>query len=472
MARSKKSKPDPEQEALRVRGRRMKLKPLRGLSSQRVLLRDAEGKFPTDERGRPLTGGRLTKRELLARTVGCCRLVWNLGRAVVERALEERTGIPSAVDLVNRLPAWKTEFPFLAEPPSQVLQQVLRDLRSAYDRFLSKQGGRPRLKRKGDPVALRFPSPDQFSYDPRTGLLRLPKFGSVGLFGAEPLEGRILSCSLTVDACGDVFVSIQTRTDDPRTRAAFPAAVGVELGLDFGVAGITGQAVLSDGRILGPDPKAERRMAKKAAYIVKEQRRQAHRTKGSNNHAKGKKRIARAFRSIADIRLDACHKATAKLASETDFLAIEDVSSKALAERSSAEGRHELAAKLMASLWHPFRVQALYKFAEAGHSAVLVPCMYTSCSCVEPHCSNYLKSDPAWRTGNRFSCPACGHTENSETHAARTMLVLAKRRLLHPNEILGADAPRGQGRPKAARAPRPKLPPGSEGTLPPFAPSV
>ena len=50
MARSKKPKPDPEQEALRVRGRRMKLKPLRGLSAQKAFLRDAEGKFPTDER--------------------------------------------------------------------------------------------------------------------------------------------------------------------------------------------------------------------------------------------------------------------------------------------------------------------------------------------------------------------------------------------------------------------------------------
>ena len=456
-----------------VRGNRFACKPMNGPSETRALLRDADGAFLPEGQGWSREEGFLSKAELLARTAGCCRHVWNLGKRAIDDALEARKAdpsakTPSAIDLVNRLPAWKGEFPFLLEPPSQALQQVLRDLRKAYDEFFAGQKGRPRFKQRGDDVAIRFPSPDQFEYDPKAGLVDLPKFGKVGLRNARPLDGEILSCSLTISASGRIHASLPTRTKTPRTRKALPAAKASQCGIDLGVAGTTGQAILDDGTRLGPSTLQEKRMVKKARFIKAWQRKLSKCQKGSKNRAKTKRQIARACERIANIRQDSTHQATAWAARRFALVGLEDASSKALAEKSSDEHKPDLARRLLASLWHPFKTQMAYKAREAGHVARLIPAPYTSCTCVEEHCDNFLKSNTGWRTGRFFSCPACGCSEDSETHAARTMLLLAQR----PEVSLGADRPRGQGgkaaKPPPEREPRPGGTRVPEGTPNPF----
>jgi putative transposase len=92
----------------------------------------------------------------LSMTVGCCRLVYNL--ALEQRRLFSRTGRSLNYNTgANDLPALTKAFPFFAEAPSQCLQQALRDLEDAYQRFFQKIAGYPRPQRKFVHESCRFP---------------------------------------------------------------------------------------------------------------------------------------------------------------------------------------------------------------------------------------------------------------------------------------------------------------------------
>ena len=418
-----------------VRGNRFELYALKGDSNERPLARAEDGSFIVDEKGVFVREkGRISRKGLLYRTAGCCRKVWNLGLVHLLLGLEEKARVCGYAGLCSLLVEWKRVHPYLAEVPSQALQQTLKELSSAFSAFLRKEKGKPRFKRRGDDVTIRFPDVSQFSVDAR-GFLTLPKLGRLRLRGFRPLEGKIISCSITLSASGRVHASLPTRTETARTRPSAPA--GTAAGFDFGVSGSTGQAISSDGARFGPSEAQERRIAKRLRFIEREQRRLSRMEKGSRNRAKAKRRIARSHERVANIRRDATHKATASIAQSYAFVGIEDVSSRRLQEKNASEGKHGLAGGIAGSLWHPFKTQLAYKVREAGGTALTVPAHHTSTTCIEPGCVNYLKSSPSLRKGRLFRCPACGTMEDSEEHAARTVLLLAR----NPNIKLGADCP-------------------------------
>ena len=411
---------------------------MKGDSNERPLAKAGDGSFAKDAGGRFVREERrISRKNLLLRTAGCCRKVWNLGLAHLLRRLEEKARVGGYVELCLLLTEWKEEFPYLAEVPVHALQQTLKELGNAFSAFLKKEKGKPRFKKRGDDVTIRFPDVTQFSVDAE-GFLTLPKFGRLRLRGFRPLEGTILSCSITFAASGRIYASLPTRTTKARSRPSAPT--GTVVGFDLGVSGSTGQAISSDGERFGPSSRQEKRIAKRMRFIAKEQKRLAKMTKGSKNRAKAKRRIARAYEGIANVRRDATHKATAKIAREYSLVGIEDASSKSLIEKNASEKKHDLAGRLAGSLWHPFKTQLSYKVVEAGGTAALVPAPYTSTTCIEPSCKNHLKSSPSFRKGRFFSCPACGTKEDSEVHAARTVRLIA----LNPKTTLGADLPRGQ----------------------------
>ena len=216
-----------------VRGNRFELYALKGDSNERPLAKAEDGSFSVDGKGRFVREERrISRKNLLLRTAGCCRKVWNLGLKHLLRRLEEKVRIGGYVELCSLLVEWKKTHPYLAEVPSQALQQVLKELSAAFSSFLKKEKGKPRFKKRGDDITIRFPDVTQFSVDAK-GFLTLPKFGRLRLRGFRPLEGRIVSCSITFAASGRVYASLPTRTESARTRPSAP--VGTETGFDFGV---------------------------------------------------------------------------------------------------------------------------------------------------------------------------------------------------------------------------------------------
>jgi putative transposase len=55
------------------------------------------------------------------------------------------------------IPAWKEEFPWLSEVPSQTLQQALKDLYRGYTNFQEGRAKFPTFFKKGKKDSFRYP---------------------------------------------------------------------------------------------------------------------------------------------------------------------------------------------------------------------------------------------------------------------------------------------------------------------------
>ena len=87
------------------------------------------------------------QRQLIAKTFGCCRLVYNHYLAERKHRYEETKIALSYTDCAKDLTRLKKEKPFLREVDSIALQQSLRHLDSAFTNFFRQaKAGYPRFK--------------------------------------------------------------------------------------------------------------------------------------------------------------------------------------------------------------------------------------------------------------------------------------------------------------------------------------
>jgi putative transposase len=102
-----------------------------------------------------------TQEELFRRTVGCCRLVYNL--CLDQKKLERERSEPrklSQFDQIKELTALKAEFDFLREVPHHPLVQTVMDLHKAFSNFFEHRPAFQPSARRGRTTAsaIRIPS--------------------------------------------------------------------------------------------------------------------------------------------------------------------------------------------------------------------------------------------------------------------------------------------------------------------------
>lgn len=237
-----------------------------------------------------------TQEEVFRRTVGCCRLVYNL--CLDQKKLERERSRPrrlSQFDQIKELAALKAEFDFLCEVPHHPLIQTVMDLHKAFTGFFEGRASFPTF-RKGENDSFRFPDPKQIKIEDKR--IFLPKAGGTKMVMHRPIVGKVKNVTISVVA-GDWFASIQVEHE----VAILPVNRGLEFGIDLGGAQ---PIVLSDGTIVEmPGIKKEERKQLATAHGTL-----ARHMKGSRNRAKTRLRVARLQAKYARRRKDALHKAT------------------------------------------------------------------------------------------------------------------------------------------------------------------
>ena len=114
----------------------------------------------------------------IAQFCGCSRFVFNKALDWQKQAYEADSKTKfSYTKLANFLPQWKIDFPFLKDCHSQVLQQSLKDLESAYRNFFAKRADFPKFKKKGLKDSFRYPQGCKIEQE--NDRLWLPKIGWV-----------------------------------------------------------------------------------------------------------------------------------------------------------------------------------------------------------------------------------------------------------------------------------------------------
>jgi len=339
------------------------------------------------------------QEEGFRRYAGAQRFIWNwalqqkrdhyhtTGKGLSEHELSARlTALKGAPDT-----AW------LKEMDSQLLQQVLTDLKKAFTSFFEKRARFPRFKsRKRDTARFRIPQRVTLA----AGCLYVPKIGRVKIRQSQVVEGTTKSATFKRDACGHWFVSLVAEREMPAVALTAPAkdrTVGVDLGLKDAV-------VTSDGeRVAAPRfYRAAQRKLRRA------QRGQSRTVKGSNNRAKARRRVARVHQKIAAKRNDFCHKLTTGLVKNHDAVCIEDLNVQGLA-------RTKLAKSILDAFIGTIRRQLAYKGVWYRTHVVAVGRFYPSSKLC--HECGY-KHDGLTLADREWACPSCGSLLDRDLNAA------------------------------------------------------
>ena len=345
------------------------------------------------------------QENLLRRTIGCVRLVYNKALATRTEAWYERQESIDYKQTSSLLTNWKKieELNFLNEVSCVPLQQCLRHLQKAFANFWGKRAKYPRFKKKRNGGSAEF-TKSAFKY--RDGKVWLAKCQEpLNIVWSRYLPEGCQPSTITVklDPSGRWFVSLLV--DDYTIKTLPPTANKV--GIDAGVSTLIST---SDGEKIA-NPKHFNRLYHKLTVAQKELSRK---TKGSSNRQKARLKVARIHAKIKDARTDFLHKLTTDLIRNNSLIAIED-----LAVRNMVKNR-KLARSISDAAWSEMFRQLEYKCEWYGRKLVKIDRFFPSSKRCH-HCGFVIDRLPL--DVRSWDCPNCGTTDiDRDINAGKNIL--------------------------------------------------
>jgi putative transposase len=140
-----------------------------------------------------------TQQDKLAIQFGHARFVYNFYRAAREGYYQDSgTGIGYDDCAGHLSDILKDDCPWLKEADSQVLQQSLKDLDKAYERFFKGRAKYPKFHSKHGKQSIRYPQRFKLSDDK----IYLPKVGWVKCVLHRDIEGKMKNCTVSKTKSG------------------------------------------------------------------------------------------------------------------------------------------------------------------------------------------------------------------------------------------------------------------------------
>ena len=348
--------------------------------------------YPSDE-----------QQQVLARTFGCVRYVYNWGLRKKTDAYYQQGERLSYAHLSCALTDLKKqdESAWLNEVSSVPLQQTLRHLDRAFLNFFEGRAKYPTFKKKHGVQSATYAA-SAFKWDgAHLTLARLET--PLHIVWSRPLPNGCKPTSVTVtkDCAGRYFVSILIE-EDIQPLPVTPKMVGLDLGLKSIV-------ITSDGHTHA-NPKF---FAKDERQLARAQRRLAKKRKGSKNRDKARRKVARIHARIADRRRDSQQKLSTQIIRENQVVCVES-----LQVKNMVLNRH-LSKAISDVGWGEFVRQLDYKAAWYGRTLVKIDKWYPSSKrCFEcGHVLETLSLDiRVW------TCPECATVHDRDINAANNIL--------------------------------------------------
>ncbi|OZG67553.1 transposase [Bifidobacterium eulemuris] len=304
--------------------------------------------------------------------------------------------------------------PWWAENSKEAYNTGLSGLADALCNFTRSRKGQRKGRRVGFPT---FRSRDRttprFAYttgsfglildDPKA--LRLPRIGRVHTFEnvmKRVGDGRVLRMTVSRRA-GRWYASLTVERADP--PASIPPE-GAPIGVDLGVKEL---ATISDGTVVHNPRPLERNLGR----LAKAQRSLSRKKRGSNRYAKARVTVARTYARVANLRADAMHKLTTKLADGHSDVCIEDLNVQGMTRN------HKLARAIEDAAFAEFRRMLTYKCARSGARLHVVDRFYPSSKTCSACGMVKAKLSLKERT---YACEACGLTIDRDLNAAKNIL--------------------------------------------------
>ena len=337
--------------------------------------------------------------------LGCSRFVYN---NILNYRMEEYNINNKSVSFGEqgkRLVQLKSEFQWLKDVHSKVLQQSLIDLNKAYNSFFKNGSGFPKFKSKhNNKLSCRFPS-DAVSGVKGNRINIIKKLSDIHYKCSRrdeillnKYQKSIKSATLTKTKSGKYYLSILIESNINKTLPLTNNIIGIDLGIkDF--------VITSEGETFD-NIKIKRNNKKKISKLHKQLSRKK---KGSNNRNKCRIKLARYYEKLNNIKENHLHSVSNHLLNENQVIVMEDLSV------SNMVKNHKLARSLQELSLFRFKQILRYKSNWYSRDLVEIDRWFPSSKLCNK--CNY-KNNELTLKDRTWTCPDCGESHDRDINAA------------------------------------------------------
>ena len=341
----------------------------------------------------------------LQKTFGCCRFVYNQTLAYRKEKYDkekESMNKTSCNNYCNQV--LKKEYEWLKEVDKFALTNAIYNMDSAYQKFFKEHAGYPKFKSKKNhkkSYTTNFTN-GNIEVDFENNKIKLPKLKWVKAKLHREFVGQIKSATISQVPSGKYYVSILVETEHIHMEST-----GCIVGIDLGIKDLL---ITSDGRKYDN----QKLIKKYEDKLAKEQRKLAHKQKGSSNWNKQRIKVAKIHEKISNTRKDYLHKISHELVNENQVIVSEDLAV------SNMVKNHNLAKAISDCGWYELTRQLDYKSDWNNRNYIKIG-RFTKSS--QP-CSvcGYINTETKDLSVREWTCPQCGTVHDRDVNAAINIL--------------------------------------------------
>ena len=348
-----------------------------------------------------------SQRELIEKTFGCTRYIYNNFLAERKNKYEESKIIVRVYEQLHELTDLKREKEWLREIDSCALHACVYNLDDAFQKFF-KGNGYPKFRAKGVHESFRTNNTlntykdkkyESIRIDFNKRIITLPKLKEVKFRGyrtTKEIVGKIKSATISKDA-NKYFVSILVEVPFTKYSINPTSIVGLDLGIKNFIVTSNGEKLKNEVKI------NEKRLKGLQKWLSRCK-------PGSKNRYKVKLKIQRLYLKIRNARKHMIYKLANNILKENDIVAVETLDIKSMYQV------HKIAKHLKNIPISEFIRVLKYKSNWLGKKIIEINKYYPSSQCCN-RC-DYKNEEVKDLSVRKWTCPKCGMIHDRDINAS------------------------------------------------------